>query len=386
MTPTNLSPEVIKALAQSQLFYVIKTDMQGLYTYTNSIFNETFQHISTNFIGQHTHNSIHGEDQAECLRAVLACCSQPGKPISTILRKPHPEGTFFYTNWEFTALTDETGQPVEILCIGYNISNEKRKQQKLQQVAHKASHSLEKLQFTNASLEKANNHLDRLLYIISHDLRSPISSALGLIEIMQKQENVNTIHNLLQTQEKSLQKLDMFVLNILDYSRNNRKPIIGTEISWESLVKISLDLHQASEFLEVTCDISQEGAFFSDKMRMSIMLNNLISNALKFRNPQLSESQLSIHIAADAQCAEISIQDNGIGIKDLYKTQIYDMFFRGHEQVPGSGLGLYIVKEIIDKLNGEISCESTYGEGTRFYIKLPNLVKDNHSANTNMIY
>src|SRR5690606_21255655 len=112
----------------------------------------------------------------------------------------------------------------------------------------------------------------------------------------------------------------------------------------------------------------------SDHWRVSEIFRNLISNAIKYRRPEADDSEISIRITIDHLCADISFSDNGIGISDASLTRIFEMFYRATEQAEGSGIGLYIVKNAVEKLGGQIRVASKPNEGTRFHIVLPNRI------------
>ena len=108
-----------------------------------------------------------------------------------------------------------------------------------------------------------------------------------------------------------------------------------------------------------------------DKTRLQIVLFNLMSNAIQYRNPQIQNPYIRI----DSKCFDdrlwLQIEDNGIGIDQLYQAKVFDMFYRASENSKGSGLGLYIVKEAVEKLSGTIVLHSVLGEGTQFTLELP---------------
>ena len=114
--------------------------------------------------------------------------------------------------------------------------------------------------------------------------------------------------------------------------------------------------------------------FFSDHYRLSLILNNLISNAIKYSDPKKDESFINISIELDTEQASLIFRDNGIGIDNAYIQKVFNMFFRATETNEGAGLGLYIVKEAVEKLCGTIQLESQPGKGTTFRIALPNLI------------
>jgi hypothetical protein len=120
--------------------------------------------------------------------------------------------------------------------------------------------------------------------------------------------------------------------------------------------------------------IEGESHFYSDPYRLSLILNNLISNAIKYSDPHKDSSFLHITIHNEPDKVLLTFQDNGIGIEVDYIQKVFNMFFRATEKNEGAGLGLYIVKEAVQKLEGKIELESQIGKGTLFKIELPNLI------------
>jgi signal transduction histidine kinase len=122
---------------------------------------------------------------------------------------------------------------------------------------------------------------------------------------------------------------------------------------------------------QITIEKKQSAILYSDNARLEIVLQNLVSNAIKYRNPD-TDSRLNILIENDANQAIITFSDNGKGIKPEYLNKIFDMFYRASEDSYGSGLGLYITKQIAEKLGGSISVNSEFGVGTTFEISILN--------------
>lgn len=116
--------ENLSLLEKSQLFYVIKTDLKGCYTYVNEYFKNTFSFLHQEFLGTNCLNSIYKEDWLVCEEAIKQCFERPNQPIYLEIRKPRQNGVFFWTAWEFYAV-EKQGEVLEILCIGQNISKEK---------------------------------------------------------------------------------------------------------------------------------------------------------------------------------------------------------------------------------------------------------------------
>lgn len=233
----------------------------------------------------------------------------------------------------------------------------------------------EELLSANEELQKANTELDRFVYSVSHDLRAPIASVLGLIKIAQEEQDPAERQRYFNLMQGSLQRLDSFIHDIIDYSRNNRletKPELIYVDDLAEEVASSLRYMPDALSVELIKNFTLEAPFFADRQRLKVILTNLIGNAVRYYNPRQARPYIRLSIRTTEQTAYLQIEDNGIGIEDKYLPRIFDMFFRAHQESKGSGLGLYIVKETVSKLGGEIEVSSTFGQGTTFRIILPN--------------
>ena len=127
----------------------------------------------------------------------------------------------------------------------------------------------------------------------------------------------------------------------------------------------------AGQGVEKVIKINQDQPFFSDRWRLKVILNNIISNAIRYRNGR--DPVIKVNVDITEQAAAVAIEDNGKGIEKDHLPNIYKMFYRATDDGAGSGLGLYIVKEAIEKLNGHINIESEVGKGTTVTLKIPAL-------------
>jgi signal transduction histidine kinase len=237
----------------------------------------------------------------------------------------------------------------------------------------------EKMENQNATLAKTNAELDKFVYSVSHDLRSPIASTLGLINLSKQETNLETLREYELLKEKSLQKLEVFIRNILDYSRNTRTALNPQLIDWQHFTKQAIEQHQHNpevQRLLMTSQVQQVGDFYTDHYRVGIIFNNLISNAIRYQDGYKEQPVFTIRIVADAEKATLFFEDNGIGIMPQYQDKVFNMFYRATENSKGSGLGLYIVAESIEKLQGNITLQSQAGQGTTFIVELPQLKPD----------
>ncbi len=227
------------------------------------------------------------------------------------------------------------------------------------------------------SLKKINKELDEFVYRASHDLRAPLASILGLINLSKKEPDIKVIQEYIELKEKSVKKLDFLIRDIAQFSRNIHLGIRNEKINFEEVTNNAIELHrffEDSPKINKSISINVEGVFYTDSMRLEVIINNLMSNAIRYSNKDIDNPTIEIIVNSNAESAEIKVIDNGIGIEKEYQDKIFGMFHQGVDHNTGSGLGLYIVKETVDKLKGKISVKSTLKKGTTFTVTLPNLL------------
>jgi PAS domain S-box-containing protein len=231
----------------------------------------------------------------------------------------------------------------------------------------------------NIELEKTNAELDKFVYSTSHDLRSPLTSILGLIGFIEEDTKEPETLEHARMIKARIERLDSFITNILNYSRNNRLEVSPSKIDFNLLINQtieSLKHIEPSNKVRFNILVEEEFDFYSDQIRITTVLENLIGNALKYYSPEVENPIISIKVKTTFSNASIVIEDNGIGIADEHLGKVFDMFFRVSGSTPGSGLGLYLVSEIIVKLGGSIDVQSKLNSGTKFMITLLNFKKD----------
>jgi PAS domain S-box-containing protein len=231
------------------------------------------------------------------------------------------------------------------------------------------------LQVQNEELRKTNEELDRFVYSASHDLRAPLTSILGLINISEIATQEPELLHYFSLMKKSVDRLDGFIKDIIDYSRNSRLGLNYEKIDFEKLVNESFENFRfisGTEKIKFHIDLNEEAPFYNDRQRINILINNLISNAIKYHRLNQDNPFIKVVIKCDARTCSLLIEDNGEGISKEYQQKVFDMFYRASEKSVGSGLGLYIVKEILNKIDGKLKLISKSRVGTRFYISIPN--------------
>ena len=233
--------------------------------------------------------------------------------------------------------------------------------------------STKETELKNDNLILANKELDRFVYSTSHDLRSPLTSLKGLVQIAKEEEDIEQIKHYFELMDQTISKQDQFIKDIIDYSRNKRIDKNLETINVHQLVDDIIQQHSynnKSKTIEIEKNLEID-EIYSDPLRLKIILNNLISNAIKYSDPEKEVTKIEINVFKENDLCKIVVKDNGIGIKEDVLPRIFEMFFGTNHNI-GSGLGLYITMEAVQILNGTITASSKINEGTIFTITLPN--------------
>jgi signal transduction histidine kinase len=227
----------------------------------------------------------------------------------------------------------------------------------------------------NEELKILNEELDTFVYRSSHDLRAPLTSVLGLTSLIEDETDLHKIyyHNFLI--KESVERLLKVTDDMADYARNSRTSIQEEEVDFFELLDEAIVSHHFMEnFHRVKINLNIQPvfkAFKVDKKRMSILINNSLSNAVKYQDTNKEYSFLNISVEVVDNSFRLIFEDNGIGIDKEYHDKIFEMFYRANSYSLGSGLGLYIVKGIVEKLNGKAELISTPDKGSTFIFTFP---------------
>ena len=233
----------------------------------------------------------------------------------------------------------------------------------------------ERLEKQNAELIKTNSELDSFVYSASHELRAPLASLLGLVNIMKIEDEREEVDERLVMMENSIMRLDGFIGDIIAYSRNRHLALKKEKVNFNILIEKALEdlwYLKNTNKIRISTKIDTDFDFYSDSKSVSVLLNNFLSNAIKYYDPEKSEPFIQISVKTTSESAVVEIKDNGLGIKKKSQERIFDMFYRDSTGEMGSGIGLFIVKEIIGKLGGTIVLDSEPQIGSTFIISLPN--------------
>jgi signal transduction histidine kinase len=234
------------------------------------------------------------------------------------------------------------------------------------------------LETTNRELKKRNDELNRFVYSASHELKAPLMTIAGILKMASENKSIDPSQYFLMI-EKCTKNLEIFIRSIVDYYRNQKYEEYLKEIDFDHMIKEVIESYMFYENIgeiNFNIHINQPGAFINDEFRVRVIINNLLSNCIKYQKKDNSNKFINIEIESNEMEVSIHFEDNGIGIPEKYLQSIFNMFFRATDSGNGSGIGLYIVKEAIDKIKGQIDVFSEEGKGSKFSIRIPNRIKE----------
>lgn len=235
-------------------------------------------------------------------------------------------------------------------------------------------HSEKQILAKNDQLAKANAELDRFVYSASHDLRAPLSSILGLVQLYNLSDNDAEKKSVVLLIQERVNKMDDFIGEILDYSKNSRLDVSHESVNGRAFIAEIIDgLRYTRNFEKFGFEVEPHTDFTlrTDPKRLKVIMNNLVTNSMKYYDPDKAKPQIKIVFRQTDAFWSVTIQDNGLGIKSDHQDKVFEMFYRAHESSEGSGLGLYIVKEVAGRMGGTVSVESEYGKGSAFTVLFP---------------
>ncbi|GAB4411291.1 MAG: hypothetical protein OHK0039_16340 [Bacteroidia bacterium] len=225
-------------------------------------------------------------------------------------------------------------------------------------------------------LKEKNDELDAFVYKASHDLKGPLASVLGVTNIARGEVQDVKANRYLDLIAKSTKRLDLILSELIDVTRINKadlqpQPVDVAALADEILQSLE-HLPQVAQ-IDFEVDVHQPEPFVSDRRLLQSVLQNLLVNSINYHNPEAVPPRVSLHARPIGDQLEIVLADNGIGIPESMQQKVFEMFFRGNTQSKGSGLGLYIVKNAVEKMQGTVRLSSQPGVGTTFTLLLPSL-------------
>jgi signal transduction histidine kinase len=232
-----------------------------------------------------------------------------------------------------------------------------------------------KVEERTAKLQELNAELEAFSYSVSHDLRAPLRSMECFARILWEDHSANLSpegRHFAQRIMKNAEKMDRLMLDVLTISRINRTELKLGPIDLNALIDEVLDqypnLATAHRHIVVERPL---GTVIADHSSLVQCFSNLLENALKFV-PKDRVPEVRVRSEAHGDTIRITVSDNGVGVDPKMHARIFGMFERaGPLDVPGTGIGLAIVKKAVDRMGGKVGVQSETGQGAHFWIELP---------------
>jgi PAS domain S-box-containing protein len=303
---------------------------------------------------------VHPEDK-EMVHEAYSSSVASGTPYDIVHRLLFPDGRVKYLHEQGETTYNKKGVAIRSVGTVHDITE----RTEAEQILH----------IHNQELKKINSELDRFVYSTSHDLRAPLLSLLGLIDLSMNAEDETEMQQYFQMMKNSISRMDGTIREILTYSRNSRMQLSFELLDIRTIVNNLIEniMHiDGVRNIHFAMDIDDSTPFYSDKLRVVPVIDNLLTNAIKYTRSEEANPFVKFTFRSDRDCGVFIVEDNGEGIAEDKLEKIFEMFYRNSEKSVGSGLGLYICREIVSKMGGNLTVKSELGKGSVFTIELPN--------------
>lgn len=308
-------------------------------------------------------NCVHPDDKQHFTDSINECMDK-GKEYDEEYRIICADGTVKWVSGKGNVFRDEYGKPARMMGTLFDIT---------------ARRNMKDL------ILAKNKELESFVYTVSHDLKTPLVTIQGFLGLFRSQKGVNFGANgvhYLNRINANVEYMKDLIHDLLEFSR------VGKKAAEPESVEITGLIHESARpFIKkmedngIKFDVEGEDKcrIFADKYRLKQLIDNLISNAVKFFDPDKKEKWIKIRCGMRGRNVLLSIKDNGIGIDPKYHEKIFEIFQRLKEtsrDIEGTGVGLALVKKIVEESKGKIQVISAAGEGTEFMIELPPEIRD----------
>ena len=358
-------PEISTTLLQHINNIVLYTDEDGHIEYVNSEFEKTTLFKKSEVVGSTPRILKSGKQQGK-FYVQLWKDIKAGKVWETTFINQKKNGDFYYQETKIIPVK-KANKITGFLSVGTDITD-----------------SVLKVIFID-NLTKEVNALKKdfgtFLYKTSHDLRSPVANILGILELAKLDIDHPKLAQYFNLISQSAGKLDRILVDLMQLSIIRASALATHSVNFNTLLDEiiqSLDKFYPVGKFTITRSIQVTRVYKFEKIVLRNLLRPLLENAFQYRQyipevfpAEASRHQVDITIFENDKFLVIRIQDNGVGIDEQSQHKIFDMFYKASSRSTGAGLGLFIVKSALQRMQGEIEVESDVGTGTTFTIYLP---------------
>lgn len=228
---------------------------------------------------------------------------------------------------------------------------------------------------TEKRLQQNNRELETFMYKSSHNLKGPVASIKGLIYLAEQKISDDQRKEYFSLMQQSARGLEITLEELMDIARLKQGIVKLEAVDLPAMLEdISSRLRFMTDWENITFKVTVKhtSPFFTDSRMLHSILQNLVENAVKYKD-EAKKTAIKVNATIKKKVVEISVKDNGLGIPEEQQDRIFDMFYRAHQKVSGTGLGLYLVRNSLEKLGGTIVVKSKEGYGSTFTLTLPNI-------------
>jgi len=364
------SEEKYRLLVENQTDLIVKLDKEGRFIFVSKSFCNTFNKSEAELLGKEF-REIFGE----------SINKEEFDVLKSIFKPPHQafyEQKIFIGNeyswydWVYKAILDKNGEVYEIVGVGRDITEKKKYELEIKKLNETLE---EKVKERTKELQLSNDELEAFSYSVSHDLRAPLRAIQGFSNIIFEDYSDKCDKEVLELVKsiiKNSQKMDELITSLLRLSKITKTNLKVAECNMENLVNNVINEIKSTYNNGTEIVLNKIPSAKVDSSLIYQVWLNLIGNAVKFSG-KVSNPKVEINGYSDKNFHYYTISDNGEGFDEKYKEKLFKVFQRLHSQTSfeGTGVGLAIVKRIIEKHGGEVWAENNISGGATFGFSLP---------------
>jgi PAS domain S-box-containing protein len=333
------------------------TNQKGIITYVNEKFCDISKYSNEELIGQDHRIVNSGYHSKEFIKSIWTTISN-GNIWKGEIKNKAKDGSYYWVNTTIVPFLFKNGKPYQYIAIRADITEQKLAQ--------------ENLNIALLNLEKNNKELDQFAYVVSHDLKAPLRAINNLSEwivedMPEMPEEVSTNLGLLRGR---ILRMENLINGVLDYSRIGRTKIEKETIDLKLMLNQVVETIVPTQGFEVSIDDNLPNIYGANILLYQVF-SNIISNAVKYNDEPIGKIECNYTEIPDFH--QFTITDNGPGIAEEYREKVFGVFqtIEARDKKESTGIGLSIVKKIIEEQGGEIYIESEGDSGTSFVFTLP---------------
>ncbi|MDW3646168.1 MAG: PAS domain S-box protein [Bacteroidia bacterium] len=346
------SEQKYRTLVEKMNEGLLMTDNEETILFVNGSACSILRRDKTELIGKRSYEALGGEDSSKIIKEKSAL-RRKGISDQYELYLQHKNGDDLWLLVAGSPYVDSNGDTIGTIAILTDITTRK---------------------IAEIKLQEKNDELDAFVYRASHDLKGPLTSIIGVTNIARDEVNDPGALRYFDMISKSTERLDLTLSELIEATRVNNATVKLEPLNVNNLLEDiigSLKHLPKSRNIEFQTEIKLSNGFISDRKLLSSILQNLIVNSINYHNLDHQQPFVKVSVQEQAEKVQFKVEDNGQGIPERLQKKVFEMFYRGNTQSKGSGLGLYIVKNSISRLEGSCELNSELGEGTTISFSLP---------------